>query len=118
MPVPVEVTAELAPALPAPVLRSLARHLSLRAVTSGGAEFPSVRLERLLWQLMVQPGRSGHGRVRPWTRESGRLLDEARHIRRAEPTVPRRMRMRRLMRHLWRSVGGAPGSSQAVERGM
>ena len=118
--VPDEVLDELAPALPAGVLRALARHLSLRAAAGTGAEFPSVWLERLLWRAMVQPARSGHGGVRPWAREGGRPAEQAQHGRERAPVVPTRTRVRRVVAHLWRSIGGTaaagPGSAAALAR--
>jgi hypothetical protein len=66
--VPDAVLAALAPPLPEVALGWLARHLSVRATTLTDVPCPSVRVERLFWQAMVQPERSGHGRVRPWAR--------------------------------------------------
>ena len=111
--IPDEVLAELAPRLPAAVLGGLAKHLCLRAVTGSEVEFPSVRLERALWRIMVQPVRSGHGHVRPWARDEGEFEREARHLRRPGPPTPRGTRMRRLVRHLWRSFGSAGAGSPA-----
>lgn len=64
--VPAEVFAALRPDRGEAVLRWLERHLvsGLFALTA----CPSVRMDQLLWEGAVRPGRSGHGGVRPWSR--------------------------------------------------
>jgi hypothetical protein len=62
--VPDDVMAALRPRLPGPALDALRRHFALQLVEDTAV--PSVRLGQRLWQLAVQPGRSGHGGARPW----------------------------------------------------
>jgi hypothetical protein len=64
-PVPPRVLAVLRPRVPGPVLGIVERaHVACILPTEFRA--PSVGLQRLVWTLGMQPGRSGHGRSRPW----------------------------------------------------
>ena len=64
--VPPDVVQHLRPAVPETMLAHLERHLTALLLRSDPA-CPSVTLERALWSLAIQPRRSGHRRIRPWT---------------------------------------------------
>lgn len=65
VPVPADVLDELRPGLPEFMRRPLARHF-VRALARHHAGCPSMRLNRALWSIAMQPRRNGHGAVRPW----------------------------------------------------
>jgi hypothetical protein len=67
--VPGEVLRVLRPRVPGVVERALQRHLLHQVLPSEGA-CPSVRLRRRMWELAIQPRRSGHGAARPWGRSA------------------------------------------------
>ena len=64
--VPPETMEQLRPSMPEAMLSHLERHFSGLLLRSDRA-CPSVGLERALWSLAIQPRRSGHRRIRPWT---------------------------------------------------
>jgi len=64
-PVPDGVLERLSPARPQAVLERLTTHFAARLL---GAAVPPVRLERAIWDFAMEPGRCGHGEVRPWDR--------------------------------------------------
>jgi hypothetical protein len=66
--IPVEhsMLADLGSRLPELGQRALLRHLS-HGLARGRLACPSVRLDRTLWSLAIQPRQSSHGRVRPWS---------------------------------------------------
>jgi hypothetical protein len=85
--VPGEVLRELRPGVPRVLERVLQRHLLQQVLPSEGA-CPSVRLRRRLWEAAIQPGRSGHGAARPWSRSAEWREFEASGPRnRAEPAA-------------------------------
>jgi hypothetical protein len=63
--VPDDVLAALRPPRPAFMLEQLERHYIANLFPTGD-RCPSVWLARRLWAAGVLPGRSGHGRQRPW----------------------------------------------------
>ena len=63
---PPSVLANLRSRLPDLGQRALLRHFS-HGLAQGRLSCPSVRLDRALWNLAIQPRRNGHGRVRPWS---------------------------------------------------
>jgi hypothetical protein len=73
LPVSDRVLRRLRPAVPEFVRRRLTRHF-VRGLARSGDACPSARLKRVLWSIAMQPGLSGHGRVRPW-RVSLDLMD-------------------------------------------
>jgi hypothetical protein len=64
--VPHQVLDELAPRLPARVLRSLTRYFAEHALPQPGLQVSSVSLSRALWTLGVRPRSQGHRGSRPW----------------------------------------------------
>lgn len=67
-PVPEDVVARLAPRISPRVDALVERHLVHLALRDAAA-CPSTRVRRLMWDVAMQPARSGHGDVRPWTGE-------------------------------------------------
>lgn len=65
LPVSDEILHRLRPRLPEFVRRSLCRHF-VRELARNNSGCPSVRLNRTLWVMAMQPERCGHGTVRPW----------------------------------------------------
>jgi hypothetical protein len=65
LPVPAGVLHQLRPRLPEFARRSLSRHF-VRELARNNSGCPSVRLNRTLWTMAMQPERCGHGGVRPW----------------------------------------------------
>jgi hypothetical protein len=64
--VPTDVLDELAPRLPAGVLRRLARYYAEHALPNPDQIISSVALSRGLWTLGIGPRGQGHGASRPW----------------------------------------------------
>lgn len=64
--VPEPVLSELRPRLPEPVLQRVERHFSQMVLRADSA-CPSVRLQRAVWSLAIQPFAEGHSAVRPWS---------------------------------------------------
>ncbi len=64
--VPQSLLETMAPAGPAWVRAALERQFALSLFPVGSPSCPSVSLTRMLWSSGIQPGRSGHGRIRPW----------------------------------------------------
>lgn len=67
VPVPADVLAALAPAVPAWIRNALARHYAHQLVPGSG-NVPSVAAARALWSAGMRPTAAGHGGVRPWNR--------------------------------------------------
>ncbi len=65
--VPSEVLRALRPRLPESAVRAIERHY-LSSMFSREDVCPSVRVRELVWRAAIQPGRSGHGGVLPWSR--------------------------------------------------
>jgi hypothetical protein len=63
--VPEEVLRKLAPYGNDRVLRLLARHFAVQVLPSHTI-CPSEQLSSTLWRAAIRPGRSGHGKTRPW----------------------------------------------------
>ena len=63
--IPEEVLQALRPRLGARRERAAVRHFASQLVP-GRDENPSERVARVVWNLAIQPGRSGHGDARPW----------------------------------------------------
>jgi hypothetical protein len=89
--IPPGVEQALRPSLPALVLPMLDRHFAGLWLSAETA-CPSQRLDRWLWRVAVQPGRSGHGKVLPWERE--------RMFRRSGAQAAPESSGAKLMRHL------------------
>ena len=83
LPVSDDVLRRLAPRLPDVILDRLERHFIQTALRSGST-CPSVRLNRELWNLAMQPGPSGHGESRPWL-ASAALMEERRRLEARPP---------------------------------
>lgn len=66
LPVPNEVLRTLAPRLGLPMLRRLERHF-IELLVRRDLTPVSLRLERALWTMAIQPERLGHAGRRPWT---------------------------------------------------
>ena len=77
LPVPGEVLRRLEPRLPEAILRRLERHFT-QSILSRDEGCPSVRLERELWAIAMQPRRSGHGERRPWLASPALMLERQR----------------------------------------
>jgi len=104
--VPTEVMRALAPRRPEALQARLARHFLTRLFVAESALLPA-RVDQLLWSLAIQPGASGHGRERPWTRDAvSRRGQEAgapaTPLRFPEPPLPGAVRGRLAARYLWR----------------
>lgn len=67
--VPEGVLEALRPPLAEPTLATLERHFAHEMLASESL-CPSVRLSQAAWRLAIQPEWSGHGRIRPWDRET------------------------------------------------
>lgn len=65
VPVPDAVLSRLRPNHPDIIHRLLLRHFA-RGLLRMRGRCPSIGLERALWAIAIQPGRTGHGRMRPW----------------------------------------------------
>ena len=63
--VPGAVLHRLQPSLPRAALTRLERHFT-QFLLRNELSCPSVGLDRLFWTTAIQPGRQGHGAVRPW----------------------------------------------------
>ncbi len=63
--VPARVMDALRPGLPGWAHEFVARHYSLQLVPLARLN-PSEALSRMLWNVAMRPGRSGHGGARPW----------------------------------------------------
>lgn len=106
VPVPDSALEGLAPRQPELVRARLLRHLVLQSLEVSPC--PSRLLRQGLWRAMIQPGREGHGRSRPWARnaEFGAPAREARGT-----GALRRLRQLRqlpaVVRYLGRALGGA-----------
>ena len=85
LPVPDDVLRELEPRLPDFLLAFLERHFTQSALRSANV-CPSVRLNRELWSVAIQPRRSGHGDIRPWLASSA-LIEERRRLEPRPPTA-------------------------------
>lgn len=75
-PVPDDVLAALRPAGAEWLLNRLERHYVSNLLPSRDG-CPSVRLSQRLWEAGIQPGRSGHGRVRPWQVDERWMMADA-----------------------------------------
>jgi len=64
---PPAVLRALRPRLPAAAARAIERHY-LTSMFAREDVCPSVRVRELVWRAAIQPGRSGHGGVLPWSR--------------------------------------------------
>ena len=91
LPVPDEVLRALEPSLPGIILSRLERHFIQGVLQTGTC--PSVRLNRELWTVAMQPQRSGHGASRPWLASTA-LIEERRRLGPVHP--PRRGPLARL----------------------
>ena len=104
VPVPEFVTDALRPQLPSSALEALERHFIGAMFHFGPAQCPSDRVGKMLWTAAMAPRRSGHGRVRPWSRETEWVSLSG---------APRSQRLRDRLRHhlaqvaTWRSYVGA-----------
>jgi len=65
--VPAGVLDRLSPA--AALVRALAARHVLAGLVGPEGRCPALRVQRALWELAIRPGRSGHGRARPWMRD-------------------------------------------------
>jgi Uncharacterised nucleotidyltransferase len=65
VPVPAAVERALRPSATGAVLSRIERHFALNVFVQR-ARCPSAWLSHTLWSAGMQPGRSGHGRARPW----------------------------------------------------
>jgi len=63
---PLDLLGQLRPAFPRRMEGPLCRHFLGRALRGAEAGCPSARLEQALWNMAMQPRRTGHGGVRPW----------------------------------------------------
>jgi hypothetical protein len=68
-PAPERVLQRLAPPLPRPAREIVARHLGTIVLPASSAGCPSTRMVKWMWEAAIRPRRSGHGAVRPWSRE-------------------------------------------------
>lgn len=106
VPIPPGVLDALEPRLPPALLRRLARHFLLRSVAAAEIACPSPRVVRLLWEMMVQPVRSGHGSARPWVGDAGAFARAPEKPGEAGPAVARALsRIGATGAHVWRSFG-------------
>jgi hypothetical protein len=93
--VPDTVLDVLAPSMSRLVLRRLERHF-VHVLLRDDEAHRSLRLERALWTMALQPAQGGHGRTRPWLVSAE--LTAARLGQKAPPAVDR------LQRHIDRVV--------------
>ena len=79
LPVADDVMARLEPRLPRALLRRLERHFVQTALRSDDI-CPSVRLSRELWNLAMQPRKSGHRGYRPWLASTALIENGGRRV--------------------------------------
>ena len=94
--VPDDVLRKLEPRLPEAILQRLERHFT-QGVLRNPEACPSVRLERELWNVAMQPRRNGHGDLRPWT-ASPDLMRERRLLDLSPPRTGPRERVGHMLR--------------------
>lgn len=120
VPVPAHVEAALRPRLPDLLIDRLARHLAHQTLAVDRA-CPSMRIERILWSLSIQPGASGHAWRRPWVRAVRyRTVEDAggraapRKALEAHPS--RAMQALETAGYLWRIVAPRPARDAELPR--
>jgi hypothetical protein len=102
--VPADIIEQLRPRMPETVLSQLERHFTAQLLRSEQA-CPSVTLERALWSLAIQPRRSGHRRIRPWTVSIDLLAERARQMDPGTVRAPLLVHMKQCSRYLASCVG-------------
>lgn len=121
--IPETVLEELAPPLPAALRRVAARHVLATLFHFSDARCPFARVERMVWELAILPGRSGHGDARPWLIDEGGALEgpDAAGWAERDPEAPgvelprasRRQRLAGLARYTAALLGRAPSQRGA-----
>lgn len=112
-PIPEAVVRALRPRLPAALLRGLERHFAMILLPTT-TSCPSVTLRRMLWVAGILPGRSKHGKSRPW--QGGILRPEDREAISGRWEVQRAATSRRSWR-TWVDYGtGVIGATQTSYR--
>ena len=89
LPVPDDVLGRIEPRLPEALLRPLERHFVQTALRTGDV-CPSVRLSRELWNVAMQPKKSGHRGYRPWLASTALIENGGRRMEELPgPRTPR-----------------------------